>query len=179
MKAVATISMFNSGRVRREGYMDSQKDSVQERLKAANDARQKAVETGKHDISGHVDFETITPERLKGIPTDLYREGLIYYGQTHRHPNSTFDYTTDSLSELMTWDATDQIDLINVPLLMIAGSKADSLYMTEDAYQKATGTTDKELFEIPGATHIQTYYVPKYVNQAMAKLTEFFGRTLR
>lgn len=60
--------------------MDSQKDSVQERLKAANDARQKAVETGKHDISGHVDFETITPERLKGIPTDLYREGLIYYG---------------------------------------------------------------------------------------------------
>lgn len=179
MKAVATISMFNTGRVRREGYMDSQKDSVQERLKAANDARQKTVETGKHEISGHVDFDTITPERLKSIPTDLYREGLIYYGQTHRHPNSTFDYTTDSLSELMTWDATDQIDLINVPLLMIAGSQADSLYMTEDAYQKATGTTDKELFEIPGATHIQTYYVPKYVDQAMAKLTEFFGRTLR
>ena len=159
--------------------MDSQKDSVQERLKAANDARQKAVETGKHEISGHVDFDTITPERLKSIPTDLYREGLIYYGQTHRHPNSSFDYTTDSLSELMTWDATDQIDLINVPLLMIAGSQADSLYLTKDAYQKATGTTDKELFEIPGATHIQTYYVPKYVDQAMAKLTEFFGRTLR
>lgn len=68
---------------------------------------------------------------------------------------------------------------INVPLLMIAGSNADSLYMTEDAYQKATGTTDKELFEIPGATHIQTYYVPKYVNQATAKLIKFFGRTLR
>lgn len=179
MKAVATISMFNSGRVRREGYMDSQKDSVQERLKAANDARQKAVETGKHDISGHIDFETITPERLKSIPTDLYREGLIYYGQTYRHPNSTFDYTTDSLSELMTWDATDQINLINVPLLMIAGSKADSLYMTEDAFEKATGTKDKELFEIPDATHIQTYYVPKYVDAAMNKLEGFYGRTLK
>lgn len=179
MKSVATISMFNTGRVRREGYMDSQKDSVQQRLKAANDARRKAVETGKHEISGHVDFDTITSERLKSIPTDLYREGLIYYGQTHRHPNSSFDYTTDSLSELMTWDATDQIDLINVPLLMIAGSKADSLYLTQDAFQKATGTTDKELYEIPGATHIQTYYVPQYVNQAMAKLIQFFGRTLK
>jgi hypothetical protein len=40
----------------------------------------------------------------------------------------------------MRWDATDQIKLINQPLLMIAGSKADSLYMTEDAFAKATGT---------------------------------------
>ena len=43
---------------------------------------------------------------------------------------------------------------------------------------KATGTKDKELFKIPGATHIQTYYVPEYVNQAVDKLKAFFGRTL-
>ena len=60
----------------------------------------------------------------------------------------------------MTWDATDQIELINVPLLMIAGSKADSLYMTQDAFAKASGTSDKELYGIPGATHIKTYNVP-------------------
>ena len=136
------------------------------------------METGKEPISGHLDFDSITEESLKKIPTDLYREGMVYYGQTHRHPNSTFDYTTSSLTELMAWDATDQIDLINVPLLMIAGSKADTLYMTQDAFQKATGTQDKELFEIPGATHIQTYYVPSYVNQAVNKLVGFYGRTL-
>lgn len=79
----------------------------------------------------------------------------------------------------MTWDATDQIELINVPLLMIASSKADSLYMTQDAFAKASGTSDKELYEIPGASHIQTYYVPEYVNQEVAKLSEFFGRTLQ
>ena len=129
-------------------------------------------------MPGHLDFDSITEESLKKIPTDLYREGMVYYGQTHRHPNSTFDYTTSSLTELMAWDATDQIDLINVPLLMIAGSIADTFYMTEQCYSKATGTQHKELFLIPGATHIKTYYVPEYVNQAVGKLTEFFGKNL-
>jgi fermentation-respiration switch protein FrsA (DUF1100 family) len=52
----------------------------------------------------------------------------------------------------MRWDVTDQIDLIDKPLLMIAGSKADSLYMSEDAFVKASGTKNKELFKIDGAT---------------------------
>jgi hypothetical protein len=47
-----------------------------------------------------------------------------------------------------------------------------------EAFAKATGTTDKELFKIEGATHIETYWVPKYVDAAMGKLTPFFGRTL-
>ena len=79
----------------------------------------------------------------------------------------------------MRFDATDQIELIDQPLLMIAGSKADSLYMTEDAFPKATGTVDKELFKNEGATHIETYWVPKYVDAAMDKLAPFFERTVR
>ena len=39
-------------------------------------------------------------------------------------------------------------------------------------------TKEKELFLIPGATHIQTYYVPEYVNRAVGKLNEFFGKYL-
>jgi fermentation-respiration switch protein FrsA (DUF1100 family) len=78
----------------------------------------------------------------------------------------------------MRFDATNQIELIGQPLLMIAGTKADSLYMSEDAFAKATGTKDKELFKIEGATHIETYWVPKYVNAAIEKLTQFYARTL-
>lgn len=177
--AVATISMFNTGLVRRMGYMNSAADTVQERLKAASDAHAAEMLKGEAALSGTVDFDAISPEEAAKIPNDLYREGLEYYGRTHRHPNATFSYTTSSLMDLMTWDATDQIELISVPLLMIAGSKADSLYMTQDAFAKASGTSDKELYEIPGATHIQTYYVPEYVNQEVAKLSEFFGRTLK
>ena len=78
----------------------------------------------------------------------------------------------------MTWDARDNIELIDQPLLMMAGSKADSLYMTKEAYAKATGTKYKELFLVDGATHIQTYYMPKYVDQFVNKLQSFYGEYL-
>lgn len=178
-KAVATLSMFNSGQVRRNGFMNSQLDSIQTRLKEASDARAREVATGEIGYSGNVDFDALTDESISKIPTDLYREGMMYYGKTHRHPNSTFRYTTSSLMDLMTWDATDHIDLINVPLLLIAGEKADTLYMSEEAFAKATGTNDKELFRIPGATHIRTYFVPEYVDQAVARLTDFYGKHLK
>ena len=172
VKSVATLSMFNTGRVRREGYMSSQIRDIQERLTQASLAR------GETSAAGTVDFDALTDESINAITNDLYREGMKYYGKTHRHPNSTFEYTRYSLTELMQWDATDNIKLINVPLLMMAGSTADSLYMSEDAIEKATGTNDKELFLIQGAFHIQTYYVPEYVEQEINKLKEFFGRTL-
>ncbi len=176
LKAVATLSMFNSGRVRRNGYNDSQLDSVQERLAKAADARAESVKTGKERLVGSM--AGVTDEQAEKLPFALYREGFQYYLRTHAHPNSTFEYTESSLMDLMTWDATDQIDLINQPLLMIAGERADSLYMTQDAFAKATGTKDKELFLIPNATHIQTYYVPEYVDMVTDKLVKFFGEKL-
>lgn len=176
LKAVATLSMFNTGRVRRNGYQDSQLDTVQQRLAKAVDARAEAVKTGKEKLVGSM--AGVTDEQASKLPFDLYREGFRYYLRTYAHPNSTFEYTESSLMDLMAWDATDQIELINQPLLMIAGDKADSLYMTQDAFNKATGTTDKELFLIPNATHIQTYYVPEYVDAASNKLVKFFGEKL-
>ena len=83
-----------------------------------------------------------------------------------------------SLLDLMSFDATDQIELIDTPLLMIAGSKADTRYMSEEAFPKAAGTEDKELFIVEGATHIETYWVDEYVDAALGKLTAFFARTV-
>jgi fermentation-respiration switch protein FrsA (DUF1100 family) len=174
-KAIATLSMFNSGRVRRNGYQDSQLASIQERLSQASKARAQEAAGGTVLYSGDAN---LTDEQIAKLPFDLYRQGYEYYWRTHAHPGSTFKYTTSSLLDLMRWDATDQIDLIDQPLLMIAGSKADSLYMTEDAFPKATGTKDKELFKIEGATHIETYWVPKYVEAALGKLTPFYARNL-
>jgi fermentation-respiration switch protein FrsA (DUF1100 family) len=174
-KSIATVSMFNSGRVRRNGYGDSQLDTVQQRLEQASAARAQEAAGGAILYAGDAN---LTDEQIAKLPFDLYRQGYEYYWKTHAHPNSTFKYTTSSLLDLMRFDATDQIELIQQPLLMIAGSKADSLYMTEDAFAKATGTKDKELFKIDGATHIETYWVPAYVDAAMGKLTAFYARTL-
>ena len=174
-KSIATLSMFNSGRVRRNGFADSQLNTIQQRLKEASDARAQEKAGGKVLYSGDADM---TDEQIAALPFEMYRQGYEYYWRTHAHPGSTFKYTTSSLLDLMRWDATDQIELIDQPLLMIAGSKADSLYMTEEAFPKATGTKDKELFKIDGATHIETYWVPKYVEAALGKLKPFYARTL-
>ncbi len=186
-KAVATLSMFNSGQVRRNGFQNSQLSTVQDRIKKASEARaqEKAggkikedarVETGGKSLYSGV--ASISDEEIAKIATDLYREGYEYYYRTHAHPNSTFLYTTSSLMDLMTWDATDQIELINQPLLMMAGSKADTKYMTDEAFPKATNAKIKELFIIDGASHIQTYWRPEYVSQAVNKLLEFYKANL-
>ena len=174
-KSIATLSMFNSGRVRRNGFADSQLASVQQRLQQASDARAQEMAGGKILYAGDADM---TDAQIAALPFEMYRQGYEYYWRTHAHPNSTFKYTTSSLLDLMRWDATDQIDLIEQPLLMIAGSAADSLYMTEDAFAKATGSKNKELFKIEGATHIETYWVPKYVQAALGKMTPFYAKTL-
>ncbi|HVI89391.1 MAG TPA: alpha/beta hydrolase [Dongiaceae bacterium] len=174
-KSIATLSMFNSGRVRRNGFADSQLASIQERMRQASEARAQEKAGGKILYSGDADM---TDAQIAALPFEMYRQGYEYYWRTHAHPGSTFKYTTSSLLDLMRWDATDQIELIDQPLLMIAGSKADSLYMTEDAFLKATGAKDKQLFKIEGATHIETYWVPKYVEAALDQLKPFYARTL-
>lgn len=179
--AVATLSMFNSGRVRRNGFEDKDIAGIPGRL-------QKAAEARNQELAGNVQYEAFLPPNktddelralMETMPENtLYRDGIEYYGLTHRHPHATGSYTTESFMELMAFDAEDRMDLIDQPLLMVAGEKADTLYMSRDAFAKATGTQDKELFLIPGASHIRTYWVPEYVDQAVAKLGEFFGARL-
>lgn len=175
-KAVATLSMFNSGEVRRNGFQNSQVNTIQERLKQASDARAQELAGGKIIYAG---VARIEDEEIAKTPTDLYREGYEYYYRTYKHPNSTFLYTMSSLLDLMTWDAVTNMDLIDQPLLMMAGSKADTKYMTDEAFPKAVNAKSKELFVIEGGTHIQTYWKSEYVLQAVKKLTEFFGNNLK
>jgi fermentation-respiration switch protein FrsA (DUF1100 family) len=82
-----------------------------------------------------------------------------------------------SLGLQMAFFPFEQIETISPrPILMIAGSRADTLYFSQNAYEKAK--EPKELFVIPGASHIDLYDKPQYVTSAVEKLREFFGKAL-
>lgn len=174
-KVIATLSMFNSGIVRRDGYMNSQLATLPQRLRQAADARAKEAAGGEVLYIGGT---TLTDAQVAQLPFELYRQGYEYYNKSHAHPNSSSRYTMSSIIDLVAFDASTNMRLIDQPLLMIAGSKADSYYMTDSAYKAANDTTTKELFLIEGATHIETYYVPTYVDQAVGKLRSFFVKHL-
>lgn len=176
LQAIATLSMFNSGEVRRNGFQNSQIGTIEQRLKQASDARAQEAAGGEIKYSG---VSSVSDEEIAKTKTDLYREGFEYYYRSHAHPNSTFRYTTSSLMDLMTWDATDGIELIDQPLLMIAGSRADTKYMTDEAFSKAKNAMNKEIFVLEGASHIETYWKQEYVSQAVNKLVEFYGKNLK
>ncbi|MNK06783.1 Alpha/beta hydrolase family protein [compost metagenome] len=174
-KAVATLSMFNSGEVRRNGFQNSQLNTIQQRLEQASKARAQEAAGGEVIYAG---VKSVTDEEISKTSTDLYREGFQYYYRTHAHPNSTFLYTMSSLLDLMNWDAAEHMELLNQPLLMIVGSKADTKYMTDEAFKKASNAKHKELFLLEGATHIETYWKPEYVSNAVNKLSNFYQNNL-
>lgn len=175
-KAVATLSAFNTGIVRLYGLGNSQVDTIQQRLTEAADARTQEARTG--EVVYPAPRGEITQEYIDSLPDGLYKDGMYYYGRDYAHPNSGGQPPVKNLLDLVNFDARQNMDLINVPLLMMGGSEADTLYMTKDCFELATGTDNKELFIIEGARHIPTYFVPEFVKQEEKKLMEFFGEYL-
>ena len=124
-------------------------------------------------------YAPFVPERLEDInentPTML-REGYDYYRTPRgQHPNSKGRFLLTSLDKMLAFSTFHLIPtLLTQPMLLIAGSNADTRIFSEQAYALSNGP--KELFVIDGATHIALYDVPEYVDQAVARLASFFGQ---
>ena len=74
-------------------------------------------------------------------------------------------------------EPTDVGDLDeSVRMLFIVGSRADTLYFTEDAYRRAR--EPKKIHVVEGASHVDLYDKPEYVTQVVEALKEFFGKAL-
>lgn len=171
-RAVAVVSMFNTGSVRREGFQKSQADSVLKRLHDVADLRAGEVQSGELVYSN--DMSAMSPEVGHNLPFDMYREGYEYYVETHAHPRSHARFAQRDLMDLFAWDPDDFMYLIDQPLLLVVGEKADTAYMSQSAFDAATGTEDKELYQVVGATHVDLYWRPGMVDDALAKLVAFY-----
>jgi fermentation-respiration switch protein FrsA (DUF1100 family) len=173
IKAVATISAADTGRLFREGLGGTLKrEDLMTALEQAGKARTLEAKGEKPHL------EHIVPntpwEIPEAIPT-LYREGTNYYRTSRAaHPNSVNWYISRSIDTLATYSSYAFVDWISPhPLLMIAGSEADTLYFSKDAI--AAAKEPKELFVVDGKTHIDLY---DDTTGVMRKLVEFMSKHL-
>src|SRR5690606_40273077 len=65
--ALPILSMFNTGRVRRNGFLDSDLETIHERLVKASEARQREILTGEVTYIGTA---IPTDEEIEKIPTE-------------------------------------------------------------------------------------------------------------
>lgn len=172
LKKIATVSMFNTGAVRREGFQNSQVDTVLKRLHEVASIREK--ELNEDTLIYNANMTEMKPEVGHQLPIEMYREGYEYYVETHFHPNSHSCFLQRNLMDLMVYDPVQFMYLLDQPLLMMAGDHADTNYMSEQAFELAITTKEKELYYLKDATHIQTYYKESVVKEAIEKLDIFY-----
>lgn len=175
IKALATISMYDMGRARRQGVGDAM--TYEQRMRTLDDIdRQRTAEYGG---AARKDIRAL-PEKVDENTPRYAIEFLDYYDNPERgqHPNSTAYYSYTSLAPMMNFFPFVQIETISPrPLLFIVGEKAVSAYFSEDAYAKAA--EPKELFIVPGATHVDLYDQPEYLKMTLPKLDSFFKQYLK
>ncbi len=173
VKAVAAVSLFNLGEARREGMGAI---SYEERMKRLRDAAEARSREARGEPVRLVPVVPDSPAGFTESTPQLYREGYDYYRTPRaQHPNSPNRYAVSSLPLQMAFFPFDQLDTIAPrPLLLIAGSKADTLFWSQDVMKKAK--EPKELHIVDGATHIDMYDRPQFVAPAAAKLAAFFDR---
>jgi fermentation-respiration switch protein FrsA (DUF1100 family) len=175
-KAVAGISATPMGEAARTFFGRQIPDAeLIKTLEAA--AGQRTVEAR----GGPAAYAPFVPERLEDIdentPTML-REGYDYYRTPRgQHPNSKGRFLLTSLDKMLAFSTFNLIpNLLTQPMLLIAGSNADTKTYSEQAYELSNGP--KEFFVVEGATHIAMYDEPAYVDQAISRLVSFFGTQL-
>lgn len=173
IKAVAGVSTTDPGSWIRDGLDGNTPVEDQIKLLESVGKQRIAEANGAAPVYG-----PFVPDEVTEDMAVTLKEAHDYYRTPRcQHPNSTNRVLMTSLGKLMAFSAFSLAEtLLTPPLLLIAGSKADTLRFSETLYEKAK--CQKELFMIDGATHVDLYDVTKYVDQAIDKLNDFFTKNL-
>lgn len=174
IKALATISMYDMGRARRQGLGDG--ITYEQRMKTLDEIGEQRTREFRGEPRKDI---AAIPTVLSENDTENTREFFDYYRTSRgQHPNSTTSYSFTSLAPMMNFFPFVQIETISPrPLLFIVGERAVSAYFSQDAYSKAA--EPKELFVVPGASHVDLYDRPEYMAVSLPKLDSFFKQYLK
>ena len=176
IKAVATVSMFDVGDARRQGVDRS--FTFEQRMQRLQQIAQQRTKEARGEPVRYIPIVPESPDQFTDKTLTLYREGYEYYMTSRgKHPRADNRQVFTAGAPQMSFYPLEQIDVISPrPVLLIAGEKADTRFYSQIAYDKAR--TPRELFIVPGATHMDMYDKPQFVGPAVAKLKGFFNEYL-
>ena len=177
IKAAAGISTWDVGDSAKNGFPGvNEENFLHNLLKQVAEAR---TAEARGEEPRYWKYVPETEEEIKHAPSVISKEAGEYY-RTERcfYPTTTNRYLVSSNDKLAAWDAFAHIETVSPrPILLIVGSKADTLYYSEDCYKKAL--EPKEIYTIKNTTHVDLYDKPEFVNQVVEKLVLFFNQYLK
>lgn len=196
IKAAAGVSTADIGSTNRDGWTGgASRESQIRKLEAV------AAQRTREARGGERLYHPIAPDSLAGVDAsafanpalrDLERgedarstfpqsfvEAWEYY-RTPRgaHPRSVNRMLFVSGDKKMLFSAVNACTpLFTQPALFIVGEKADSRRHSRNIHDAIPGS-NKEIFIVPGATHVDMYDREPYVSQAVEKLSDFYQKAL-
>ena len=155
IKATATVTMYDMGRVNAKGYFDTVDANARYELrKQLNAQRTEDYRSGTYALAG-------------GVVDPLPDDAPQFIKDYHAYYKTSRGFHKRSLNSNNGWNKTSSLSFINMPLLsysdeirsavlMLHGEKAHSRYFSEDAFKKLKGS-NKQLQIIPEASNVDLY----------------------
>lgn len=173
IKALATVSAACVGRMTRAGGVHPPNTESPEviagALKVSGDWRTSQANGSTAEVP------SMMPENVSQISDSFIREATQYY-RTERgyHERSDQKVHPSSYDLMISYDSFNFQRLIAPrPLLMIAGTEAQTLHYSTAAVEAAK--EPKELFTVQGKNHFDLY---DNLSESGPKIVEFFGKEL-
>ena len=156
IKATVASTMYDMSRIAGNGYFDAadNKEARKEAREAVNRQRTEDFRSGSYVRQG-------------GVVDPLPEDAPFFVKDYHDYYKTERGYHPRSLNSNDGWNATAGTSLMNMRLLayageidsavmLVHGEKAQSCYMSRDAFQLLQGE-NKELVIIPDAVHTDLY----------------------
>ena len=175
IKATATVTMYDMGRVNAKGYFDTVDANARYELrKQLNAQRTEDYRSGTYALAG-------------GVVDPLPDDAPQFIKDYHAYYKTSRGFHKRSLNSNNGWNKTSSLSFINMPLLsysdeirsavlMLHGEKAHSRYFSEDVFKKLKGS-NKELQIIPDASHVDLYDNLEVI--PFDKIEQFFREYLK
>lgn len=156
IKATVASTMYDMTRVSANGYFDGENTAAARNAKRAALAAQRTEDyrNGAYRRAGGV-IDPL-PDDAPQFVKDYYAYYKTPRGYHSRSLNSNEGWNTTSVLPFLNFKFFEYAGELENAVLIVHGEKAHSRYFGEATYQKLKGD-NKELYIVPGASHVDLY----------------------